>query len=389
MTPADEAHLRRCLELAERGRRTAAPNPVVGCVLVRDGAVLAEGWHERPGGEHAEAMALRLAGDARGATAYISLEPCAHQGRTPPCADALVAAGIVRAVIAALDPTEKVDGRGAARLREAGIEVEVADGDLEAAARRQNAAFRTLHLLGRPHVTYKAAASLDGRTATASGESQWISSPASRRLVHEWRAAAGAVAVGIGTALRDDPDLTARDVSPPAERQPLRVVFSRRRPLPAGSRLSSGDGPPTLVTPLSPQAALSDLARRGISSVLLEGRRDAGRVVPGGRADRPRRAVRGAPPARGRAGNVRGVGRREPGRGSAGRPPRGLRGGRRYPAGGRAAGGVGIFTGIVVERAGVLAPPPDLEVSAPLVAADVAVGDSVLGRRLLPHRRRG
>lgn len=271
MTPADEAYLRRCLELAERGRRTAAPNPVVGSVLVRDGAVLAEGWHERPGGEHAEAMALRLAGDARGATAYVSLEPCAHQGRTPPCADALAAAGVVRVVIAALDPTEKVNGRGAARLREAGIEVEVADGGLEAAARRQNAAFRTLHLMGRPHVTYKAAASLDGRTATASGESQWISSPASRRLVHEWRAAAGAVAIGIGTALRDDPDLTARDVSPPPARQPLRVVFSRRRPLPAGSRLSAGDGPPTLVTPLSPEAALFDLARRGISSVLLEG----------------------------------------------------------------------------------------------------------------------
>ena len=126
MTPADEAFLRRTLELAERGRRTAAPNPVVGCLLVRDGQVLAEGWHQRPGGEHAEAMALRLAGDARGATAYVSLEPCSHHGRTPPCADALVAAGVARVVIAALDPSPKVDGKGLERLRAAGVEVEVA-----------------------------------------------------------------------------------------------------------------------------------------------------------------------------------------------------------------------------------------------------------------------
>ena len=220
-------HLERAIELAERGRGTTRPNPLVGAVVVVGDEVLAEGWHERPGGEHAEAMALRLAGDARGATAYVGLEPCSHHGRTPPCADALVAAGVARVVIAAVDPSPKVDGKGLERLRAAGVEVEMAAGDVEADARRQNAEFRTFHLLGRPHVTYKAAASLDGRTATAAGESQWISSPESRRLVHEWRACAGAVAVGSGTAVRDRPQLTARDVDPPAERQPLRVVFDR------------------------------------------------------------------------------------------------------------------------------------------------------------------
>jgi len=264
VTPADEAFLRRTLELAERGRRTVAPNPVVGCVLVRDGEVLAEGWHERPGGEHAEAMALRRAGAARGATAYVSLEPCAHHGRTPPCADALVAAGVARVVIAAHDPSPKVDGKGLERLRAAGIEVELAAGEVEAAARRQNAAFRTFHLLGRPHVTYKAAVSLDGRTATAAGESQWISSPESRRLVHEWRACAGAVAVGSGTAIHDGPQLTARDVDPPAERQPLRVVFDR------GGRIdpAAWDG---VVARGDAGEELAALAARGVTSVLVEG----------------------------------------------------------------------------------------------------------------------
>jgi diaminohydroxyphosphoribosylaminopyrimidine deaminase/5-amino-6-(5-phosphoribosylamino)uracil reductase len=264
VTPADEALLRRTLELAERGRRTSSPNPVVGCVLVRDGSVLAEGWHERRGEEHAEAMALRLAGDARGATAYVSLEPCSHHGRTPPCADALIAAGVVRVVIAEVDPSAKVDGKGIERLRAAGVEIEMAGGELAAAARRQNAAFRTFSLLGRPHVTYKAAASLDGRTATAAGESQWISSPESRRLVHEWRAAADAVAVGSGTALRDRPQLTARDVDPPAQRQPLRVVFDRSGRIDA----AAWDG---VVARGDPAAELAALAGRDVTSVLVEG----------------------------------------------------------------------------------------------------------------------
>jgi diaminohydroxyphosphoribosylaminopyrimidine deaminase / 5-amino-6-(5-phosphoribosylamino)uracil reductase len=286
---ADRRHLARCSELAERGRRTAAPNPVVGAVVVRDGAVLGEGWHERPGGDHAEVAALRAAGDAGGATAYVSLEPCSHHGRTPPCADALIAAGVGRVVTAMIDPTPRVNGAGIARLREAGISVDVAGGEIELAARRQNAWWLTLALLGRPHVTYKAAVSTDGRTASPAGP-RWISSPPSRAQVHELRAQVGAVAVGIGTVLADDPLLTARDTDPPAERQPLRVVFDRAARLPAGSRLAASAGPdaPVLVVagpgarPVaaphvetlavgSPAEALAELGRRRISAVLLEG----------------------------------------------------------------------------------------------------------------------
>jgi diaminohydroxyphosphoribosylaminopyrimidine deaminase/5-amino-6-(5-phosphoribosylamino)uracil reductase len=286
---ADRRHLARCSELAERGRRTAAPNPVVGAVVVRDGAVLGEGWHERPGGDHAEVVALRAAGDARGATVYVSLEPCSHHGRTPPCADALVAAGVARVAAAMIDPTPRVNGAGIARLRAAGIAVDLAGGEIERAARRQNAWWLTLALRGRPHVTYKAAVSADGRTASPAGP-RWISSPESRAQVHELRAQMGAVAVGIGTVLADDPLLTARDVDPPAERQPLRVVFDHAGRLPAGSRLAASAAPdaPVLVvaspgaarlaapnvetlTVASPAEALAELGRRRIAALLLEG----------------------------------------------------------------------------------------------------------------------
>ena len=286
---ADRRHLARCSELAERGRRTAAPNPVVGAVVVRDGAVVGEGWHERPGGHHAEVAALRAAGDAHGATVYVSLEPCSHHGRTPPCADALVAAGVDRVVTAMVDPTDKVNGAGVARMRAAGVTVDVAGGEVERAARRQNARWLTFALLGRPHVTYKAAVSADGRTASPTGP-RWISSPQSRAQVHELRAQMGAVAVGIGTVLADDPLLTARDVDPPAERQPVRVVFDHRARLPEGSRLAATAAPdaPVLVfaapgavpvaapgvetLPVSTAAeALAELGRRRISALLLEG----------------------------------------------------------------------------------------------------------------------
>ena len=259
---ADRRHLARCSELAERGRRTAAPNPVVGAVVVRDGAVVGEGWHERPGGHHAEVAALRAAGDARGAAVYVNLEPCSHHGRTPPCADALIAAG---------------------------VRVDVVGGEVERAARRQNAWWLTFALLGRPHVTYKAAVSTDGRTASPAGP-RWISSPQSRAQVHELRAEMGAVAVGIGTVLADDPLLTARDVDPPAERQPLRVVFDHRARLPVSSQLAATASPeaPVVVfaapgaTPVavlgvetvaaaSPAEALAELHRRRISALLLEG----------------------------------------------------------------------------------------------------------------------
>jgi diaminohydroxyphosphoribosylaminopyrimidine deaminase / 5-amino-6-(5-phosphoribosylamino)uracil reductase len=290
LTDADRAHLARCLELAERGRRTTAPNPVVGAVVVRDGRVLGEGWHERPGGPHAEIVALRATGDAAGATVYTSLEPCSHHGRTPPCADALIAAGVSRVVTAMIDPTEKVDGAGARRLREAGVVVDIAGGDAERRARRANAGWLALSLLGRPHVTYKAAVSADGRTAAAGDGPRWISSEESRALVHEMRAQAGAVVIGSGTAIADDPLLTARDCDPPAERQPLRVVLDRRGRLPATSRLVATAAPdaPVLVvrapgaggvsapdvevlTCGDPVEALAELGRRRIAWVLLEG----------------------------------------------------------------------------------------------------------------------
>jgi diaminohydroxyphosphoribosylaminopyrimidine deaminase / 5-amino-6-(5-phosphoribosylamino)uracil reductase len=306
--PADLVHLERCSELADLGARTAAPNPMVGCVLVRDGVVIGEGWHERPGLPHAEAVALAAAGDAAGATAYVSLEPCAHHGRTPPCADALAAAGVARVVIAAGDPDPRTNGRGVEVLRAAGVTVELAGGDIERRTRLQNAGFRALTLLGRPHVTYKAAASLDGRTATRGGESRWISSPDSRRLVHEWRARAGAVAVGIGTALADDPQLTARDCDPPADRQPLRVVFDRDGRLPLDSALVR-DAPSGAVAivcrPGAPGMAalqhagveaieadsaaegLAALGARDVSTLLVEGGpRLAGALITEGLVDR-------------------------------------------------------------------------------------------------------
>jgi len=292
MDATDLAQLERCLELAERGARTAAPNPLVGCVVVRNGRPIGEAWHERPGLPHAEALALGAAGDARGATVYVNLEPCAHHGRTPPCADALIAAGVARVVVASGDPDPRTDGAGIGRLRAAGVAVQLAEGEIERRARLQNAAFRALVRLGRPHVTYKAAVSLDGRTAAVSGESRWISSPESRRLVHEWRARAGAVAVGSGTALADDPMLTARECSPPAQRQPLRVVFDRRARLPLDSALvrSAGEVPLIVVVPPGAAAssglaaagaelieaetladALAELGRREVSSLLVEG----------------------------------------------------------------------------------------------------------------------
>lgn len=270
LNDADRRHLERCLELAELGARTAAPNPMVGCVVVRDGEVVGEGWHVRPGEPHAERNALAVAGErAAGATAYVGLEPCSHHGRTPPCTDALIAAGIARVVVAAGDPDPRVNGSGLARLRAAGIAVDQADGEIERRAHRQNAGFRTLVTLGRPHVTYKVAVSRDGRTAPASGERTWISSTQSRRLVHELRARAGAVAVGIGTVLADDPDLTARDVTPPAERQPIRVVFDRQARLPAGSQLARSATPEMPVLDLV-ATDIPAVAPHGVERVIVD-----------------------------------------------------------------------------------------------------------------------
>jgi diaminohydroxyphosphoribosylaminopyrimidine deaminase / 5-amino-6-(5-phosphoribosylamino)uracil reductase len=251
-------HLERALELAERGRGRTRPNPVVGAVLVRDGRVVGEGWHERAGGQHAEVVALRAAGEqARGATLYVTLEPCAHQGRMPPCADALLQAGVARVVAASLDP-HPGHGGGLDRLREAGVDVEVADGETAFRARQQNEAWRTWSALGRPFVTYKVAMTLDGRV-TAPG-SRWVSGEESRRLVHELRADADAVAVGMGTVRADNPRLDARGVD--VGRQPRRLAFGRG-PLPQESELELRSG--------GLLEELEALAGEGVQSLLLEG----------------------------------------------------------------------------------------------------------------------
>jgi diaminohydroxyphosphoribosylaminopyrimidine deaminase/5-amino-6-(5-phosphoribosylamino)uracil reductase len=246
----------RALELAERGRLTASPNPVVGAVVVRGGELVGEGWHERRGEPHAEAHALAAAGErARGATLYVTLEPCSHHGSTPPCADAVVAAGVARVVVGQIDPNPDVSGRGVERLRAAGVEVEVLD---DARARRQLEAYRTWRLHGRPFVTFKAAVTLDGRM-TVPG-SRWVTGEESRRLVHELRARSDAVAVGMGTFRADAPRLDARGVE--VARQPRRLVFGSG-PLPPGSGLELVAGPL--------EDALRRLAEEGVQSLLLEG----------------------------------------------------------------------------------------------------------------------
>jgi diaminohydroxyphosphoribosylaminopyrimidine deaminase / 5-amino-6-(5-phosphoribosylamino)uracil reductase len=244
--------LERAIELAERGRGTTHPNPVVGAVVVRDGEVVGEGWHERKGGPHAEVIALEAAGEAaRGATLYVTLEPCDHHGSQPPCVDAVIGAGVAKVVVGVKDPTRE----GIARLREAGVEVDLVD---SRDARVQNEVWLTWARLGRPFVTYKAAVTLDGRM-TVPGE-RWISGEESRRLVHELRAASDAVAVGMGTVRADDPRLDARDVDAP--RQPRRLAFGTG-PLPAGSELELLDG--------ELEAELARLGAEGVQSLLLEG----------------------------------------------------------------------------------------------------------------------
>src|SRR5277367_3428253 len=228
-TDTDKIFLSRAIELAGKGIGAVKPNPVVGAVVVRDGEVLGEGWHQEYGGLHAEVNAIEACGlaDLDGATLYVSLEPCCHEGKTPPCTEAILQAGIGRIVVASDDPTEKASGRGLGILRDEGVEVVLADGELAATARLLNQAFRKHARVGRPWVLFKSAMTLDGKVATRSGDSQWISGEDSRELAHRWRASVDAVVVGIGTALADDPQLTARPDVPPAQlaAQPRRVVF--------------------------------------------------------------------------------------------------------------------------------------------------------------------
>lgn len=264
-TAEDFQHMAHALRLAEHGLYTATPNPRVGCVLVRDGRVVGEGWHERAGGPHAEAVALRAAGErAAGATAYVSLEPCSHHGRTPPCADALVAARVSRVVAAMQDPNPEVAGQGGARLREAGITVET--GLLENEARELNIGFVARMTRQRPWLRLKIAASLDGKTALANGVSQWIGGPDARRDGHHWRARSCAVMTGIGTLRDDDPKLTARDVE--TNRQPLRIVVdSWLRITPQAKIL---DGGAVLVATASPDEGKAAVLReKGAEVVVL------------------------------------------------------------------------------------------------------------------------
>ncbi len=304
----DQENLRRALELAERGRGRVSPNPLVGAIVVKDEAVVGEGWHAELGDLHAERAALadcqRRGEDPAGATMYVTLEPCAHRGRQPPCVEALLDAGIARVVIASDDPSEKAAGRGPGILRDGRIQVDFAPDPEATAARLLNQPFRKHSRTGLPLVTLKLAMSLNGQTTTSPGDSPWISGPESRALVHRWRAEHDAIAVGISTALADDPLLTARRDSDGAvaPRQPLRIVFDSQARLPVTSQLvqtldqapvllvTAPDAEPGRVAALREAgveiaiagggsatdriaAMLADLGRREITSLFLEGGR--------------------------------------------------------------------------------------------------------------------
>jgi diaminohydroxyphosphoribosylaminopyrimidine deaminase / 5-amino-6-(5-phosphoribosylamino)uracil reductase len=279
-TERDEHHLLRALELAGRARGQTSPNPMVGAVVVKHGRVLGEGITQPPGESHAEVMALAAAaGHTAGATMYVSLEPCCHHGRTPPCTDAIVSAGIARVVIASDDPTPKAAGRGPGILRDEGVKVDFVDGQIGEAARMLNQPFRKHARTGRPLVIFKSAMTLDGKVATRTGDSQWISGEASRARAHRWRAESDAVAVGIGTALVDDPRLTARIEG--VARQPRHVVFDSEARLPLDSRLVNGVADVPLIVVCSRAASRTSvqaLEAAGVDVIVATGENEAARV---------------------------------------------------------------------------------------------------------------
>jgi diaminohydroxyphosphoribosylaminopyrimidine deaminase/5-amino-6-(5-phosphoribosylamino)uracil reductase len=297
-TSQDHIHMARALQLAERGLYTTTPNPRVGCVLVKDDRVVGEGWHERAGEPHAEIHALRAAdAAARGATAYVTLEPCSHHGRTPPCANALIDAGVTRVVAAMRDPNPQVAGRGIELLTLAGVRAEV--GLLEAEAQELNIGFVSRMTRGRPWLRLKTASSLDGKTALNNGASQWITGEAARADVQRWRARSCAILTGVGTVAADDPQMTVRGLD--LGRQPLRVILDSRLRTPASARILAGGalvigavdlperraaleaaGAEVLLLPgrdgnVDLAAVLAELGRRGINEVHAE----AGAVLNG------------------------------------------------------------------------------------------------------------
>ena len=277
----DQQLLERAIELGRNGLGSVSPNPQVGAVVARDGEVLGEGWHERCGEAHAEVKAIADCGgaDLTGATLYVSLEPCCHEGKQPACTDAITAAGIARVVVASDDPTEKASGRGLGILRDEGVEVELASGDLAATARLENQAFRKHARTGKPWVLFKSAMSIDGKVATSEGDSQWISDASSRELVHVWRAEVDAVAVGIGTAMADDPQLTVR--TPGAEKQPRRIVFDSDARLALDSQLVSQAPEVELIVVVSraaPRSAIEALESAGAEVVVVSGENEPLRV---------------------------------------------------------------------------------------------------------------
>jgi diaminohydroxyphosphoribosylaminopyrimidine deaminase/5-amino-6-(5-phosphoribosylamino)uracil reductase len=262
---ADRRFMARALELAGRGLYTTTPNPRVGCVIVKDGSIAGSGWHEAAGRPHAEINALREAGEkARGATLYVTLEPCCHHGRTPPCTDAVIQAGVARVVAAMQDPNPIVSGNGFARLSSAGVEV--AQGLMQEEARELNIGYVTRMAQGRPWVRMKVAATLDGRTALANGTSQWITGEASRRDGHHFRARACAVLTGIGTVMDDDPEMNVRYVETP--RQPLKVLVDSRLEVPEGARILA-HGPVIVAAARADKAKAEALRARGVEVLLL------------------------------------------------------------------------------------------------------------------------
>jgi diaminohydroxyphosphoribosylaminopyrimidine deaminase/5-amino-6-(5-phosphoribosylamino)uracil reductase len=280
-TEIDGRHLARAVELAAMAQGCTSPNPMVGAVIVKGGKTIGEGFHAAAGEPHAERIALAACSeDPAGATMYVSLEPCAHDGRTPPCTEAIIEAGIKRVVVASDDPTEKASGRGLGMLRDEGIKVDLCDGEASEAARLLNQPFRKHARTGRPLVLVKYAMTLDGKVATRTGDSKWISNELSRARAHRWRAEADAVAVGIGTVMADDPLLTARVDAVP--RQPRRVVFDSEASLPLDGQLvqSAGEVPVILVASRAAnRRRLQRLESAGVEVITASGENEAARVV--------------------------------------------------------------------------------------------------------------